>query len=277
MRKSIDCVCFSLNDFSEIHCEMAERMVISLRKKNKHIQIFCLYSGKNKIFLKRLELLNVIVIITKLTFESHVNNSRKLNESEKEIATGAYLMVDIPLHISNKRTALYVDCDVIFLDRFSISNVPSLDDNFSLGACSERNWEDSFLLNYFNTGFVVFDILKMQNSYDRFVSHIIDKDFDFIAYDQGAINEFYCNQIMALPDSYNYKPYWLRKIEFDKAKVLHFHGLKPVHMKRILFENDYRFLESHKDLIDIIEEWGSKGDLIKDIKFLIDIYDSNSC
>ena len=48
-------------------------------------------------------------------------------------------------------------------------------------------------------------------------------------------------------------------------------------MKRILFENDYRFLESHKDLIDIIEEWGSKDDLVYDIKFLIDIYDSTSC
>ena len=277
MIKSIGFVCFSLNDFSKIHCEMAERMVLSLRKNNKEIQIICLYSGNNKKFIKNLELNNVIVIITKLSFESHLKNSNKLNESEKEIAVGAYLMVDIPLYISNNQYALYVDCDVIFLDRFCISNIPILENNFCLGACSERNWGDSLLLNYFNTGFVLVDIYKMQNSYDKFVSHIIHKDFNFIAYDQGAINEFYCNQIMVLPDNYNYKPYWLRKIPFDKAKVLHYHGLKPVHMKRILLENDYKFLEGHKDLIDIIEEWGKKDDLVNDIKFLIDIYDSTSC
>lgn len=274
MNKSIDCVCFSLNDLSKIHREMAERMVLSLRKKNKEIQIICLYSGNNKKFLKNLELNDVIVIITKLTFGSHLLNSRKLNESEKEIATGAYLMVDIPLHISEKQFALYVDCDVIFLDQFCITNVPILEDKFCLGACSERNWEDSLFLNYFNTGFVVVDISKMQKSYDKFVSYIIHKDFDFIAYDQGAINEFYCSQIMALSDSFNYKPYWLRKIAFNKAKVLHFHGIKPVHMKRILLENDYKFLEGHKDLIGIIEGWGSKDFFIKDIRFLMDIYNS---
>ena len=82
---------------------------------------------------------------------------------------------------------------------------------------------------------------------------------------------------MALPDSFNYKPYWLRKIAFNRAKVLHYHGLKPAHMKRILLENDYKFLESHKDLIGIIEDWGSKDVLINDIKFLMDIYDSSSC
>ena len=68
---------------------------------------------------------------------------------------------------------------------------------------------------------------------------------------RGQSTNFTCNQIMTLPDSFNYKPYWLRKIAFSKARVLHYHGLKPVHMKRILLENDYKFLEGHKDLIEL--------------------------
>ena len=275
MSKVIDCVCFSLNDNSIIHREMAVRMVFSLRSKNKDIEVICLYSGSNKEFLQKLEIYNVIIIITKLTFEKHLINSRQLNNNEKEIAKGAYLIVDVPLHISNKKYALYVDCDIFFLDQFCIKKVPFPDSEYSLGACSERNWGESSLLNYFNTGFVVVDLLKMQNSYDNFISYIINKDFNFVAYDQGAINKFYSNQIMTLPDIFNYKPYWLRKISFNKARVLHFHGIKPTHMKKILKDKNFEFLKEHKILIDLIDSWGTKDEVLQDIKFLIELYETN--
>ncbi len=275
MSRIIDCVCFSLNDNSIIHREMAVKMVFSLRSKNTKIEIICLYSGDNKDFLEKLEINNVVIIITKLSFEKYLINSRHLNNNEKEIAKGAYLIADIPLHISNKKYALYVDCDIFFLEQFCITNVPIPDGNYILGACSERNWGESSLLNYFNTGFVVVDLLKMQNSYNNFISYIVNKDFNFIAYDQGAINEFYFNQIMILSDIFNYKPYWLRKISFNKARVLHFHGLKPTHMKRILRDNNFKSLKEHKILIDLIDNWGSKNEVIQDIKFLIDLYESD--
>ena len=57
MSRTIDCVCFSLNDNSIIHREMAVKMVFSLRSKNKEIEIICLYSGNNKDYLKEHKIL----------------------------------------------------------------------------------------------------------------------------------------------------------------------------------------------------------------------------
>ena len=274
MYKEIDCVCFALNDNSNIHRLMSLKMVTSLRRNHQNIQVFCLYSGENKKYIKELEKLEVSIINKKLSFEYYLMNSKKLSNIEKEIAKGAYLMVDIPIHINNNNYALYVDCDIIFLNSFRISELPHLLDNYILGACSEINWGDSEKSNYFNTGFVLVDLYKMRKSYDNFVSSIIEDEFNYIAYDQGSINKFYFNKIMALPDNYNFKPYWLRTHSFSDAKVLHFHGLKPYHFTKIVEDNNFNFLENHQILTHLIEIWGSKEEVIEDIRLLMDIYDS---
>ena len=80
---------------------------------------------------------------------------------------------------------------------------------------------------------------------------------------------------MTLPDIFNYKPYWLRKISFNKARVLHFHGIKPTHMKKILKDKNFEFLKEHKILIDLIDSWGTKDEVLQDIKFLIELYETN--
>lgn len=76
----------------------------------------------------------------------------------------------------------------------------------------------------FNTGVMLMNVSAVLEEHDALLAFAREKAFDFVALDQGMLNEFYEGRITPLPDEFNWKVYWGRNPDIH---ILHFHGPKP--------------------------------------------------
>jgi hypothetical protein len=58
----------------------------------------------------------------------------------------------------------------------------------------------------------------------EFRRFLVAREFKFVAFDQGALNEFYGPSREVLGREYNWKPHW--GVD-ENAVIVHFHGPKP--------------------------------------------------
>ena len=153
---------------------MSINMVKSGKDKLDDIPFYCLYDGNDETYISNLNKLNVNIIKTKISFSNEINNSKILSKGNKNIARGAYLRINIPLHSKNYKYILYVDCDVIFLKNIIIDNFNYINNNYVFACCSEHDWDN---INYFNTGVMIMNLEEYKKHYNNFIKFIIDKYF----------------------------------------------------------------------------------------------------
>lgn len=261
--KNIEAIFFACNDNSQKHKDMSINMIKSGKHNLSEIPFYCLYDGNDDIYMSKLNNLNVNLIQTKVSIINDINKSKNLSEGEKKIASGAYLRIDIGRHSSNYKCVLYVDCDVIFVKNIINDNFEYFNNDYIFASCSENNWNYK---EYLNTGVMLINLDEYKKHYNNFIKFIVERDFKFPAYDQGAINDYFKGKFYHLDNNYNYKPYWIRKHDFKNAKIIHYHGLKPYFLEDIVKNKEQSFIYINKviELIDLINIWGGIDNLIYD-------------
>jgi hypothetical protein len=143
-----------------------------------------------------------------------------------------FLRIDIPLIVDELRTfpkyqslgiqfdyVLYTDTDVLFTNEFNLSVLP-LPKVLTLGPEHLKG-------TISNTGVLYMNITAMQAHLPKLLDYADSKNWNFTAYDQGLLIEYFCDKLHLaelLPDSFNWKPYWGVN---PNASIIHFHGAKP--------------------------------------------------
>lgn len=140
-----------------------------------------------------------------------------------DVAAGAYLRFDVPFLESDDDFVLYTDCDILFLDAIDLDFCRP-----QFFACAPEFEVDNW--TYCNTGVMVMNVEAMRRTSADLcqLSAARLRAGIFKAYDQGDLNAFYHHAWDRLSPHYNWKPYWGLD---PAAKILHFHGLKPDHIR----------------------------------------------
>jgi hypothetical protein len=190
-------------------------------KKTRLLPIL-LYNGIDETFINIIKSHNVNVIIHSPLF-SHRPNFIDKPDCWKNTASGAFLRVDIP-KICEKYNiqaeyVLYTDCDVIFM-KDPIDELLKYKPMY-FACSSEMNSTD---FTNFNSGVMLLNVVNMLNTYDMFINEIDKNKYNYIAFDQGALQTFYKYNVDKLSILLNHKPYWGKN---DDAIIVHYHGPKP--------------------------------------------------
>mmetsp|Transcript_5008 Transcript_5008/g.7595 ORF Transcript_5008/g.7595 Transcript_5008/m.7595 type:complete len:782 (+) Transcript_5008:124-2469(+) len=200
-----------------------------------HVDINILYHGKkDRDFLKWLKHNDVIIHKHEPTWLDDIERMRqhgnlKLSHlfADKGSYIGTWQRLDIPLFI-DAEYCLFLDSDTVLHDKFGLHDF-GLDITPGLAVSSEG---DEYKKKPWNLGVVLFNVPKLRETYARFLqfvhSHADNPVFKRRNIsDQGAYLEFYKPSLRFLHQTFNVKPYWQEEMYFKKAKVTHFHGLKP--------------------------------------------------
>lgn len=246
-----------VNDNSKMHKDL---YLIALKSaiQNTTLKPILLYDGTDEKFCVEVEK-NATLVKHRTLFHNKIN-FQKQTQDWKSIASGAFLRIDIPIICKNlgiqDNKVLYTDTDVIFLtdvDELNTYN-PSY---FSI--CPEYDKQN---YEIFNSGVMLINVQGMLNSYTEFVNFMEKNNYNFTAFDQGALQTFYKNKTDKLPLKFNHKPYWGM---LDTAKIVHYHGPKYNNIK------DYfngKIIPEYKNLYETVN---------KDIwKYYLQLYESYS-
>lgn len=141
-----------------------------------------------------------------------------------EAASGTYLRFDVPFLETEDDFVLYSDCDVLFLDAIDLTSCRP-----RFFACAPEFEVDNW--TYCNAGVMVMNVDAMRRTSADLCQLSVArlKAGMTQAYDQSDLNAFYHGTWDRLSPLFNWKPYW--GVD-PAAKILHFHGPKPVDIRR---------------------------------------------
>ncbi|MDD2704875.1 MAG: glycosyltransferase family 2 protein [Acidocella sp.] len=137
------------------------------------------------------------------------------------IASGAFLRVEIPVLEQEDEFVLYTDADVMFLADPSPALRQARPRYFA--GCSEFTFQDGL-----NSGVLLLNLPQMRADYPAFISFI--RQNLHLGLDQEMYRRFYDGKWEPMPPEFNWKPYWG---ENPRAQILHWHGIKPVVVRRL--------------------------------------------
>lgn len=235
--------------------EFAAVAVLSAREKTTLTPI-CLYDGAPDPFTDWLAAMGVRVIHHRVGFWRDIERAlasptRKRNWDLAN-ARGCFLRCEICL-IEERPIAFYADVDVIFLEDIPYPDAVGGD----FAACGEADWkafrrgEMAIQPNYCNTGVMFIDTARYRAALPGFLEFCNARNFDFFAYDQGAMNNFFVDRWRRLPDRMNWRPF-LGPPAAAPA-ILHFHGPKPDDIRAMARGEKHEFGEwvaRHQSLYD---------------------------
>jgi hypothetical protein len=153
-------------------------------------------------------------------------------------AQGAYLRLEIADIEHDDKYVLYTDTDVIFRSVAGIASIrPWI---LSMGPEFDRaDWGNP------NTGVMIINVPRFRRRVRRIYDFARQNLSEMLAHDQTAIIKVLRGRWHHLPAVFNWKPYWGYS---DQAKIVHWHGPKPVHAEMMLsgdvdqFPTDYQVL-----------------------------------
>lgn len=210
--------------------DLIRAAVISARQNTTLIP-HLLYDGEENAFIADLRFLGVNVIQHRVSFYETLLGVHPENKTYIETASGAFLRVDIPVIVERDDYVVYTDCDVLFLrDPAFEEHAPAW---FSAAPqMRQDDYEDM------NSGVMLINVPQMRSSYRHFVDFIKDNIVrtSKIGYDQPCLREFYKGKYEMLSMEFNWKPYWGHN---EHAKIVHFHGPKPVQVCGLSLDADY--------------------------------------
>ena len=179
----------------------------------------CLYDGGDEAVVDWLQDRGVRVVRHRFSLARELSDARV---DDPAFGLGTFMRIDIPevaqeLGLLDGSHYLYTDCDVVF------QNEPSglLDIETETFCAAMELHEDQ---PHFNAGVMWCNAGFFRQSLAEFRRFVVQKRFRFVAYDQGALNEFYGSSRQVLGREYNWKPYW--GVD-ENAAIVHFHGPKP--------------------------------------------------
>jgi hypothetical protein len=153
-------------------------------------------------------------------------------------ARGAYLRLEIADVEHDDKYVLYTDTDVMFRSVDGIESIrpwilamaPEMDRR------GRRNP---------NTGVMVINVPRFRRWIDRIYDLARSDPSKMLAHDQTAIIQVLGWRWQRLPPVFNWKPYWGYS---DKARIVHWHGPKPIHAEIMLMGDFSCCPEPHQSL-----------------------------
>lgn len=198
-----------------------------------------LFDGENGPFLSRLEAEGVTVIRHRVSVWDAIAAHRS-DDYYRRVASGTFLRIDIPALETDDEFVLYTDCDVMFT-----APVELADHSPSAFACTpEFDLNDPAALN---AGVMLMNLPALRAELPEFREFICTHLAAFDTFDQSAYRAFYRGRFESLPLHYNWRPYWGVS---DEARIVHFHGPKPVDALRMLLDDDFAPPPGYREIFD---------------------------
>ncbi|WP_275788126.1 hypothetical protein [Pararhizobium gei] len=212
------------------------RAAVNSARANTDLVPHCVYSGEDASHISELENMGIKVIRHRSTFEDDL---RFAYGKEYDTFSGHWLRIDLPVLEEEDEYILYTDNDVIFL-------APPEDIKPNLIAAAPEF--DQKKLTYFSSGVLVMNVNGMREVRAPFLEQIKSRlrgDFRYPAHDQQSFNKFFYGSYDHLPLTMNWKPFWGIS---DDARIVHFHGPKPLHARMLANGGGDRFMPIYKEL-----------------------------
>ena len=158
-----------INDSSNSHKEMY-LVALKSAKRNTTLVPILIYDGNDNEFISKLSKYNLQIVNHKTNFYTKPNFNKK-NKDWINIATGAFLRIDIPI-ICKKLSiideyVLYTDVDIIFLK--DVVDDLSIYKPAYFAICPQFS-KDNYII--FNSGVMLINLNGMYNTYDEFTNFI---------------------------------------------------------------------------------------------------------
>jgi hypothetical protein len=202
------------------------RVAVESARQKTHLRPNMLYDGNPNDFTKELEQKDVNIIYHKVSFYDELEiYSRSQSPVYLPTASGTFLRTDIPLIETDEEFVLYTDCDVMFL-----AEIPALrcQEPFAVAPESEPGSRIDI-----NAGVMLMNLPLLRNSCSEFHDFIRNNLEKLHTYDQTAYQIFYDGRLNNLEPWLNWRPYWGHN---EGAVILHWHGPKPIAVRRLLDE-----------------------------------------
>lgn len=213
----------SAASFASGQHDWASLIRVSLRTAlaNTTLRPHLLWDGPEHEFLDEMRALGVTVLFHRVSFYQDLAEHRKEDRHGLAIAAGCFLRTEIPLLEKEDEFVLYTDSDVMFLK----DPVPALRERRPdfFASSTEFTFEDGL-----NSGVMLINVWRMREDYPAFRDFI--RSNLSLGLDQTMFRKFYEGRWEKLPPAFNWKPYWGAD---ENAVILHWHGIKPVVVKRL--------------------------------------------
>lgn len=205
------------------------RVAVKSARMNTTLVPHMLYDGVRNEFTKEMEQLGVTVIPHRVSFYDRIAEFAKNDLWHLNIASGAFLRLEIPLIETEHEFVLYTDCDVQFLKEPDLSGLRP--EWFAAAPQTNIAGYDDM-----NSGVMLINVPAMKADLPAFLN-FIDSNLHWGLLDQDVLREFYGNRYTPLNPTMNWKPYWGYNPD---AKIVHWHGPKPVVAQRMMRDPRYR-------------------------------------
>lgn len=213
---------------------------VASARANTSLQPYLIYDGGFNDTIVHLVRLGVTIIPHRITYFDQIDRARPQGYNML-IAAGAFLRSEIPRLEKEDQFVLYTDCDVIFRTEPSfLHRQPAF--FCSAPETTQGDYKD------LNTGVMLMNLHSLRESLDDFLHYIVTRFPTFIAYDQCAYKQYYANRYDPLSSEANWKPYWGWS---DKAEIIHFHGPKPISIRKIVDDPAYPMVPWWRRLYDM--------------------------
>jgi len=198
-------------------------------KKNTDLSPHLLYDGKPNALTAWLESQGVRILPHRVGFfdalERFANRPEIKTQHPNWLATaaGAFLRIDLPMIEQEDELVLYTDCDVIFQPGFSLKD---LSKPYLFAAAGQTELDARHDMN---SGVMLINIPEMRRAYKDFILFL--RENLHLGFDQEILRPYFHGHFDSLPNVMNWKPYWGVN---DEARIIHFHGPKPIIVRRLL-------------------------------------------
>jgi len=219
---------FALNQSSLMSARsLWEPMIVAAlnsARRTTSVEPHLLFDGGDDPFIEKLATMGVQIVRHRVSFYEDLKSHYSPLSNYLQVASGAFLRVEIPLIEIYEKFVLYTDCDVLFERDLDLEGVKP-----KYFACGPEFQKTNF--HDFNTGVMVMNLEALRRDLPNFITFIRENLSRFETYDQDAYRIYYRQEVERLSLEYNWKPYWGRS---DKARIIHFHGPKPTWAQHLL-------------------------------------------
>jgi hypothetical protein len=217
------------------------QLALASARRNTNLKPHCIISGRPSACSDWLRQQGVVVYFRDSELLPEFQKYKTANPGyDLDSARGAYLRLEIPAIEKEDDYVLYTDTDVIVN---SVSGLGTIRPHI-LAIAPEFDPQDWTTPN---TGVMIVNVPALRSYIIPLHRFILEHLPDLSAHDQTAIDRFFRGRWDRLPPEFNWKPYWGYSCS---AKIVHWHGPKPIHVEKILRGGAYSVPEIYNILFN---------------------------